>query len=117
VDRSPRPGKFADPGVCRCVWAAPAYIDCECRGALDCSLELRLPGLDSAAGGGKEGERSQRRIAHCTRSEPVFELKPRDLAEVAVVVRDQRHAERESMRRDLGIKFPDRRALALQNGV
>jgi hypothetical protein len=51
------------------------------------------------------------------RSEPVFELKPRDLAEVAIVVRDQRHAERESMRRYLGIEFADRRALALQSGV
>src|SRR5687767_8103547 len=50
-------------------------------------------------------------------SEPVFELEPGDLAEMAVVVRDQRHAERESVGRYLGIEFADRRALALENGV
>jgi hypothetical protein len=52
-------------------------------------------------------------VDHGVRSEPVFELKPGDLAEVAFVVRDQRHAERERMRRDLGIELADWRALAL----
>jgi hypothetical protein len=42
---------------------------------------------------------------------------PSDLAELAVVVRDQCHAERESVRGYLSVELVNRRTLALQNGV